>query len=581
MAYYSQPENNIVRVPLVGIYNTREPDANEDPSAGIVGIGVVGTMVVGSSSQATVKDQRFYNCIPTKLSNTLTSNESFYLFKRPGFVEHSEPATGDTGKEIMVWGGKTSGVSIVSAFEDTNSDIYVDTTQIGSITGECIFLYELKIGTTPAFVIMSDDNTLWYYAEDMISTFTGDTNTNTTIDSISDTSGLYVGQAITGTDIPVNTRITSIDSGTQITISNAATGTSAGVTFTTETIAKVTDTDYPGNNSKTVLASAVFLNGFLFVMDSDGVIYNSDLNSLVSWSANTALQTQQYPDKGVGLKRFKNLIVGFNTRSAEFFADVGTETGTPLLNNAQLTIKVGAVNAKGITEIDDILAWVSSSAQGGSGIYLYDNYNQRKISTPPIDQKIGYYGASSASLHSIKYLGRTFIILNLNRVYTFVYCIEDDIWHEWGSTYIYWDSVFVDYTGTNIIYAISTGTDAAVVGKVWRIAPTAIVYQDDSNNYEAFVQTSKLDFDNKYRKRLNRFKLNGTTIINTSGNIEISWSDDDYHTFTVARTVAITDVEKVLRNLGTFRERAFKISYTGAAGFKWENIELEYTQGIN
>jgi len=64
-------------------------------------------------------------------------------------------------------------------------------------------------------------------------TFTGNTtNGSTTIASVSSTSGLFVGQIITGTNIPANTTITVVGS-TTLTISNAATGTAVGTTFTT------------------------------------------------------------------------------------------------------------------------------------------------------------------------------------------------------------------------------------------------------------------------------------------------------------------------------------------------------------
>lgn len=64
-------------------------------------------------------------------------------------------------------------------------------------------------------------------------TFTGNTtNLSTTITTVSSVTGLFVGQYITGTNIPAQTYITSIGT-TTITISNAATGTASTTTFTT------------------------------------------------------------------------------------------------------------------------------------------------------------------------------------------------------------------------------------------------------------------------------------------------------------------------------------------------------------
>jgi hypothetical protein len=62
---------------------------------------------------------------------------------------------------------------------------------------------------------------------------TGDvTNTSFTITNMSSLTGLAVGMGISGTGIPANSVIASIDSATQITISKAATATNTGVTLT-------------------------------------------------------------------------------------------------------------------------------------------------------------------------------------------------------------------------------------------------------------------------------------------------------------------------------------------------------------
>jgi hypothetical protein len=66
---------------------------------------------------------------------------------------------------------------------------------------------------------------LGYYAT------TGDTNSNTSITNVADTTGLIVGASITGTGIPADTIITGI-SGSTLTINQAATATAVGVALT-------------------------------------------------------------------------------------------------------------------------------------------------------------------------------------------------------------------------------------------------------------------------------------------------------------------------------------------------------------
>lgn len=90
------------------------------------------------------------------------------------------------------------------------------------------------VKATPADQIQFGEQSSTILAE-QISTVVGDTHTNTTIDSIPDTSKINVGMTITGSGIPASTTVTVIVDGTTITISQAATGTTADVIFTLKT----------------------------------------------------------------------------------------------------------------------------------------------------------------------------------------------------------------------------------------------------------------------------------------------------------------------------------------------------------
>lgn len=61
---------------------------------------------------------------------------------------------------------------------------------------------------------------------------TGDTHSNTTIDNIPVTTGIVVGESISGSGIPAGATVASVDTVNQITISVAATATAAGVALT-------------------------------------------------------------------------------------------------------------------------------------------------------------------------------------------------------------------------------------------------------------------------------------------------------------------------------------------------------------
>lgn len=84
---------------------------------------------------------------------------------------------------------------------------------------------------------------------------TGDTNSNTLVDNITDTTGAVVGQIIEGSGIPAGTTVASFTS-TTITLSQAATATASGVSLTLYT--RIT-MDFPpqGDNERERISTKV------------------------------------------------------------------------------------------------------------------------------------------------------------------------------------------------------------------------------------------------------------------------------------------------------------------------------------
>lgn len=580
----NQSPYSTIRFPLVGIINTREFDASGgvilNGTSGTVGVGIVGQMIIHNQSLL-VKDQRFINCIPTKLNNNLTGNSTYYLIKRPGWQTSTTPSASNPGKYLSYWGSRVAGAQVMSAFKNTNSEIFMGTTSLGSITGEAIFMGEITRGTTAAFLIQSSDNTLWYTAEGIITSFVGTTHTTTTIDGIADTSNLYVGQLLTGTGIQPNTRITVVGSGT-ITVSIATTSSTVGAAIVATALAKVTDVDYPGNQTpaRTVRPGFVFVNGFIYVMDSNAVIYNSDLNSVTGWTANGSINSNSYPDMGVTIVRYRNVIAAFNTTSTEFFSDAGNPTGTPLINNQSATLKIGCSSPSAVTSTEDNLVWVSSSEKGGSSVYIMDNNTPRKISTTIIDQQIALVGSDSARIQAMKLQGRTLIFLILTST-TYVYCIEDQMWHEWNSVFNFWDYMIVATSGSNNIYGMSLDTTTQALGKIWLMDVETVIYTDNDSNYTMLVQTSKVDQGNSFRKRMPRLTVVGDRQVIPSV-IDISWSDDDYQTFSTPRSVDMSASRAYLNNCGSvYRRRAFRLTNTAPTSMRLEGLEMDTIQGVS
>ena len=559
------------RIPMASAYTTRFSASNVlGAVSGIVGQGIVGMMIVGKVGSAS-KDGQLINCLVTTVSDPIQNVKRSYLVKRPGFSTAITPAAGSIGNALMIWTGKGTGVEVVSAFGSTNSTLYLTTTSLGSITGLATGIVETFIGTEPTLLISSSDNTAWQITSDAITvalTFTGDTHTNTTVDNISSTAGLVVGQLLTGTGFAANTRIASINSATAITTTLATTATNAGVTITRTMLGKIVDADFPGNAGRALAGTFSVMDGYAAIMDTEGTLWASDLNTTSAWNPLSFDSANAYPDKGVGCIRQKNFILAFGTESLQFFYNAGL-TPFPFAKSVAMTVKVGAVSANAITQIADSIFWCGSTPQGGLSIFTYDGSISR-VSTPEIDGLLILAGASNISLTTIRFYGRSFVLINVITM-TYAYCIEESNWFQMQSSVNLWHKcVGVSIGGTMINYSISN-TETA--GKIYSMNPVSFVYGDDSVPYTSTAQLPPFDHGTSVRKFYSEIELICDRELSSSP-ISILYSDDDYQSFTIGGELDLSDARPRALRLGSGRKRIWAISHSAQTPFR-----IEYLQG--
>lgn len=342
-------------------------------------------------------------------------------------------------------------------------------------------------------------------------------------------------------------------------------------------LTKIADVDFPGNAGLTTTGTFVHLNGYAFIMTTDGRIWNSDNSSITAWTATSFISAQMSPDKGVGLSTYKNKIVAFGKESIEFFEDVANPTGSPLQRIPELFIKLGSPNQNLIASIEDTIIFVASSSSGSYGVYELNNYQPRKISYSEIDSLLSQIGINNFTASAIRLWGKPLFILHSNQR-TYIFSPEDSLWFEWSSSSPLWYKVTGDTTEN--IYSISNSISSSSIGKVFNVNQNDIQYQDNSINFTMAIQTSKIDFGNNKRKKLARFHLIGT--INVDDNpMSISYSDDDYMNYSATKTIDMRKTHQFLNNLGMFRRRSFLLANSTSESTRLEAIELDYIQGEN
>jgi len=418
------------RYPLAGSYNTRVSAVNVTTSeSGIVGIGIVGIMIFGKTGTTTTKDQRFVNCHPERVINRFTDKLTIYLVKRPGFASAMTPQAGSIGNALLVWTG--NGQKIMSAFGAANSSIYDSTTQL----------------TTDA----ADTTAITGLAKGIVET------------ELSGTATLYIPSS----------------DNTGWYYQNAG------------TVTKITDGDFPGNAGFTLAGIGAAMDGYMFQMTTDGKVWNSDLNSITSWTATGFVTANSYPDRGIGCFRKGDKIMAFGTESTQFYSNGGLPTGSPLVRVEPMTIKIGCVNADAICASGDTVFWAGSPPEGGISIHSYGS-GYKRVSTPEIDSIILLAGASNITLASGVWYGRHFVIVTAG-TNSFGYCVEEECWFEMASMVNLWyKSSGVSAGSPQVNYWISKTSTS---GKIFVINPASLQYQDNGVAYTMTVQTSLLGED--------------------------------------------------------------------------------------
>lgn len=586
------------RIPLVGSFNQRSID--------------------GSMSLTLNEDQRFLNCLFSVIQNPITGKAAAYVEKRPGWGTDTVVSTGIASTGLI----KPQAFSaIFSTFGDTNSAAYVGTIHVGNITGRSLHLTETLVSASSIVLLKSSDGTGWYYpdgAKDVL-TYTGFTSTGEfTVSTISSTAGIYSGQLITGNTIGAGARVSSINSATStIGLTVANTTTSTATLLTKEPIAKIIS---PNFLSTGIYRSAFApMDGYHFYATDDGFINNSDVNTVTVYSANSRLAVQQSPDPAVAVAVQKNAVVVFGLASNEKFQNAGLSSGSPLQRIAPLAEKIGCIDQRSITQIEDEIFYVSTPAEGDIGVYRMRGLNSTKISRASEDRIIGTCAANGAIYaSSFKLGGYTYAKFSLSLaadgpasdlllesgdmilteagelllledtpsqiasfVRDMVYNATLNIWCEWDAD----EGTFIDSIGSGTNNQIIATSRFKTDGKVYKIDPVGagVLYQDDGATISTEIRTSKIDFGTNDKKYVEEVSIIADTVSSSAAStVALYWSDDDYATWHGPLHFDMTSDRKSVSRLGAhYGGRAYKVLHVANGPFRAQALEIRFRKGVS
>lgn len=510
-------------------------------------------------------DQKFVNCYPEVVQNPITKRGKVNIFKRIGSSTYSAAAASYVGiPGAEPWFGKANDTSFLCPFlNGTTLRIYdYNATLIGGasvaahatgFTGG-VYLSETKISNVSTLVLLAKESSSsliygWYYTEG---------------------GGAW---------------------------------------------AEITDVDFPPNQGTPLKLSgnAVHMDGYMFVMERTGRIWNSDLNSVTAWTATSFIDTAIAQDGGVGLAKSGPYIWAFGTNSIEPFQNAGNATGSPLTRVQSGAKRIGAIRPNDSTSpypspatiktFGDVIYFVSTDGAGHLGVHRIAGSTVSKISTAAIDRMIqsnASEGLSWGIVGSFHMHGMTHIMFfNGDGDATPCYCIDTSTWWYFGHAFSYvicGVGGLADSTYGTTAYGFNlfqTMTNSGVSGKTIWISFTStsgLSHKDQitdspfSAAYPMTIQTENLDQGTQRRKFFTSAELVCDTQT-TAGNISISWSDNDYSSFSTAKTIdPSTGSRRIESGLGTTsrtnnHKRAWKIEETVNRPFRGTELVLDYEVG--
>lgn len=329
------------------------------------------------------------------------------------------------------------------------------------------------------------------------------------------------------------------------------------------------------------ITTPVFLDGYVFLPETNSVdIYNSDLLRTFGWDALNFASAENFPDGVSALARQNNYIVAFGSNSIEFFYDnlkqieasgatPTVEFTSPLARHDSLVVQTGLLTKNCVLSSEKFLMFLGKSNLGGRSVWLFDGTKPSEVSTEYIEKFLDNESDVDAITgFSCRIAGHVFFVINLPDANTsFVYDLEEQMWHEW------------QYNGTEMpfISAIDNGgtiyLQHATDGKIYRFGTDLTT--DSSYDIIVKIVTAKQDYETDKRKFYHRLTIIGDAL---EGQIQVRWSDDDYSTWSNYKYLTAGTRPYFLR-LGASRRRAWELKYEHASALRLEFLELVYSTG--
>lgn len=333
-------------------------------------------------------------------------------------------------------------------------------------------------------------------------------------------------------------------------------------------LVNVVDADYPA----TTVPGVVYLDGTLYVMTPGGYINGCDIEDPSSWDPLNSILAQIEPDPGVALHKQMSYVVAFKGWSTEVFYDATNATGSPLGRVEGAKVSVGSRHARSCQDLDGTLIWISTSRTGSCSVHSMTGVKASDISTPAVTRLLQGSDYTTVYSWSMSFNGHKFYVVTLVvSNLTLAYDLKEQQWFRWTDT----DGNYIPIvasasnSSTSIILQHESNGNLYVV--------TENTFSDDGDVFTFEIFTPIFDGGTRVGKTVHMLEVIADQA--NSGNVEISFSDDDYQTFSDPREIDLLESRVREPDWGTFTRRAHHIKNRDNRPLRIKAIELTMELG--
>ncbi len=340
-------------------------------------------------------------------------------------------------------------------------------------------------------------------------------------------------------------------------------------TYNGTTLAIISDVDFPA----TFVKGWAYLDSTLYVMDSDGNIWGSDLNVPTAWDPLNKIVAQMDASPGVALAKQLAHVIAFKENSTEVFYDAANATGSPLGRVQSAKIEYGCLSADSVQDLGGILVWLAENSGSISFVKL-EKLKAEVVSTKPIERLIEKaITISTETIYSWQHVseGHSFYVITFkNANLTLAYDLNEGLWSYFLSNGNYMPitaSVVTDDLA-HYIQGESDGNTFSMGRENTNDNGTKIVADIITPNYDGGVDR---------RKVLHAMRFTGDQVAGSELSVRVS--DDDYQSWSNFRKVNLANKRPFLDKCGTFYRRAFHFRHESNTRMRLSSVDFQLDIG--